>query len=216
MSIQKPEKSHGWRGSADLWLDAGYEKLISGGVEAVKILPLAKALGLSRTSFYWHFADRDALLAGIVDRWQAQNTGNLLARCAAPAETICVAVFNLFDCWIDADLFDAKLDLAIRSWARTDAGLQALVLAADTARVSAISDMFQRFEFTETQARTRAHTMIFTQVGYYTMALGESTPDRLRRMPPYVEVFTGIAPGTDEITRFFARHGLVDEAARLA
>jgi len=216
MNIQKPGKSSGWRGSAELWLDAGYERLVSGGVEAVKILPLAKGLGLSRTSFYWHFADRDALLAGIVDRWQAQNTGNLVARSTAPADTICAALFNLFDCWIDADLFDAKLDLAIRNWARNDARLQPHVEAADTARITAISDMFQRFDFSPTQARTRAHTVIFTQVGYYTMALGESTEDRLRRMPPYVEVYAGIAPSGDEIAQFFARHGLVDEAAGLA
>lgn len=216
MNIQKPDKAHGWRGSADLWLDAAYERLIAGGVEAVKILPLAKDLGLSRTSFYWHFSDRDALLAGIVDRWQAQNTGNLQARCAAPADTICAALFNLFDCWIDAALFDAKLDLAIRNWARTDSALQARVEAADTARITAISDMFQRFGFSETQARTRAHTVIFTQVGYYTMALGECIPDRLRAMPAYVEVYAGIAPRAEEIATFFARHGLVDEAAGLA
>ena len=216
MTVRKPEKSHGWRGSADLWLDAAYERLISGGIEAVKILPLAKDLGLSRTSFYWHFADRDALLSGIVDRWQAQNTGNLLARCAAPADTICAALFNLFDCWIDPGLFDAKLDLAIRNWARNDSQLQAQVETADSARITAISDMFQRFGFSETQARTRAHTVIFTQVGYYTMALGETKPERLRAMPPYVEVYAGISPTPSEIAAFFARHGLVDEAAGLA
>ena len=216
MNIQKPDKTHGWRGSAELWLEAGYDRLISGGVEAVKILPLARDLGLSRTSFYWHFADRDALLAAIVERWSAQNTGNLLARCAAPAKTICGAVFNLFDCWIDASLFDAKLDLAIRNWARNDAALQARVDAADVARISGISDMFQRFGYSETQARTRAHTMIFTQVGYYAMALEESRAERLRAMPPYVEVFTGQPPTKDEIAAFFARHGLVDGAAGLA
>ena len=216
MTVRKPEKSHGWRGSADLWLDAAYERLISGGVEAVKILPLAKDLGLSRTSFYWHFSDRDALLAGIVGRWQAQNTGNLLARCAAPADTICAALFNLFDCWIDPGLFDAKLDLAIRNWARNDARLQVRIEAADTARIAAISDMFRRFGFSNTQARTRAHTVIFTQVGYYTMALGETTCERLRAMPPYVEVYAGQAPTPAETAQFFTRHGLVDEAAGLA
>jgi AcrR family transcriptional regulator len=58
----------GWRGSADLWLDAAYQLLVEGGVEAVKVMPLAEKLGLSRTSFYWHFADREALLDGLVAR----------------------------------------------------------------------------------------------------------------------------------------------------
>ena len=55
-------------------------------------MPLADRLGLSRTSFYWHFSDREALLAGLVARWQAKNTGNLVARCEAPAATIAEAL----------------------------------------------------------------------------------------------------------------------------
>ena len=53
----------GWRGSRDGWLEAGYRALIEGGVDAVKIMPLARQLNLSRTSFYWFFHDREALLA---------------------------------------------------------------------------------------------------------------------------------------------------------
>ena len=44
----------GWRGSADLWLDAAYQLLVEGGVEAVKVMPLAEKLGLSRTSGHDH------------------------------------------------------------------------------------------------------------------------------------------------------------------
>ena len=75
----------GWRGSADVWLDAAYQVLIESGVGQVKVMTLAERLGLSRTSFYWHFADREALLAGLIARWQGRNTGNLVARCEAPA-----------------------------------------------------------------------------------------------------------------------------------
>ncbi|MEL7090070.1 MAG: TetR family transcriptional regulator, partial [Planctomycetota bacterium] len=38
------------------------EALISGGVEAVRIMRLATALSVTRGSFYWHFEDRDDLL----------------------------------------------------------------------------------------------------------------------------------------------------------
>ena len=53
-----PDK--GWRGSRQGWLDAAYEALIEGGIDAVKIQPLARRLGLSRTSFYWFFGEREA------------------------------------------------------------------------------------------------------------------------------------------------------------
>ena len=50
------------RGSEDIWLDAAYDVLTESGVEAVKIMSLAEQLGLTRTGFYWHFKDREALL----------------------------------------------------------------------------------------------------------------------------------------------------------
>jgi len=206
MTIQKPEKTHGWRGSADLWVDAAYQMLLDGGIDAVKIQPLARALGLSRTSFYWHFTDRDALLNAIVNRWEAKNTGNLVARCEAPAETICAAVFNLFDCWIDAELFDARLDLAIRNWAQNDSALQPRIAQADKRRLRAMVAMFCRHGERADMAETRAKTMIYTQVGYYSMQLGEPLSDRLDRMPPYVEVFAGTCPTSEEIAIFNARH----------
>ncbi len=51
---QTPSDS-GWRGSSEGWLQAAYDALLDGGVDAVKILPLARQLNLSRTSFYWFF-----------------------------------------------------------------------------------------------------------------------------------------------------------------
>ena len=87
------QNERGWRGSADLWLDAAYQLLVEGGVEAVKVMPLAERLGLSRTSFYWHFADREALLDGLVARWESRNTANLIARTKAPAATIAGMAF---------------------------------------------------------------------------------------------------------------------------
>ena len=116
---QTPER--GWRGTPEVWLDAAYALLVEGGVEAVKVMPLAAQLGLSRTSFYWHFADREALLAGLIARWQSQNTANLIARTQAPAATIAEAMLNVNDCWITPALFDSRMEFAIRTWALTDA-----------------------------------------------------------------------------------------------
>ena len=108
----KPAPDPAPRGSEDLWLGAAYEVLVTNGVDAVKVMPLAQMLGLSRTSFYWHFKDREALLAALLDRWEAQNTGNLVARTEAYAESINEALYNLFDCWLTRDLFDSRLDFA--------------------------------------------------------------------------------------------------------
>lgn len=204
MNTEKPER--GWRGTPDLWLDAAYDLLVESGVEAVKVMPLAERLGLSRTSFYWHFPDREALLAGLVDRWKAKNTGNLVARCEAPAATITEALLNLFDCWYDDDLFDSRLEFAMRTWSLTDPAVAEAMREADAARVAAITALFRRFDYGEAEADTRARTLYLTQVGYIAVRSEESLEVRMARNPAYVLTFCGVAPTPEENARFRARH----------
>ncbi len=194
------------RGSEDIWLDAAYDVLTESGVEAVKIMSLAEQLGLTRTGFYWHFKDREALLEAMISRWEEKNTGNLIARTEAYAESISEAMFNVFDFWLDDALFDARLDLAIRNWARNDSNLQVRLDKADKQRCEAVTAMFRRFGFSKIRAEVRSMTVIYTQIGYISMQITESWKHRIARMPAYIEVFTGHTPPKSETERFEARH----------
>lgn len=196
------------KGSVDLWLDAAFDLLIEGGVEAVKVMPLAKHLGLTRTGFYHHFDGREALLEALIARWEAKNTGNLVTQTQAYAETITEAMLNLQDCWLDANLFDAKLDHAIRNWARHDVHLQPRVDAADAARKAAIQAMFERFGYPAEDAQIRTMAILYTQVGYISMEVSEDTKLRVARIPAYIKLFAGHAPTDRELARFRARHGM--------
>ncbi|MBL9047543.1 MAG: TetR/AcrR family transcriptional regulator [Tabrizicola sp.] len=204
--MNRETTERGWRGTPDLWLDAAYEMLVDGGVEAVKVMPLAERLGLSRTSFYWHFPDREALLAGLVDRWQAKNTGNLVARCEAPAVTISEAMLNLCDCWVDPGLFDSRLEFAMRTWSLTAPQVEAAMHRADEDRIAAITALFRRFGYDPTEADTRARTLYLTQVGYIALRSAESFEVRMGRIPAYVLTFSGKAPTQVEVEAFRARH----------
>jgi len=194
------------RGSRDLWLDAALELLVSSGIEAVKIMPLARALNQTRTGFYWYFKDLGALHEAMIDTWEARNTGQIQARCEAPAQSIGAALFNLMDCWLNPALFDARLDLAIRNWARNDTGLAARLESADNARIKAVRDMFLRYGYSKEQADVRSLTTIYTQVGYISMEVEEDPLQRLNRVPHYVEMFSGQAPTEEEIADFMGRH----------
>ena len=196
----------GWRGTEDGWIAAAYDMLIEGGVEAVKILPLAKRLRLSRTSFYWHFQDREALLAALVKHWQDKNTGNLIRQTELPAPTIAAALLNLFDCWISPALFDSRLEAAMRDWARTDAALGEAFADADARRTTAIRAMFERHGFGGDEADIRASAIYLTQVGYIALGTTESLERRLERIPTYIETFTGQRATEDELAVFAARH----------
>jgi AcrR family transcriptional regulator len=194
------------RGSKDLWLNAAYELLISEGIDSVKVMPLAKKLNLARTGFYWFFEDITELHHAMVLRWESQNTGHLIDRCNADASTICEALFNLMDCWHDPALFDAKLDLAIRNWARVDSGLQEQLTLADNKRINAVIEMFTRHGYSKEQADVRGMTVIYTQIGYISMQVKEEKEERLRRVPHYVATFAGVSPSSGETANFLARH----------
>jgi AcrR family transcriptional regulator len=202
----KPAPDPATRGSEDLWLGAAYEVLVTAGVDAVKVMPLAHMLGLSRTSFYWHFKDREALLSALLDRWETQNTGNLVARTEAYADSINEALYNLFDCWLTRELFDSRLDFAIRNWALGDPVVKAKLQRTDETRITAIRAMFARFGYAPDHADTRAHTVYYTQIGYISMMVAEPRDIRIARMPAYVENFSGHAPAPAETARFMARH----------
>ncbi|MGO6905789.1 TetR/AcrR family transcriptional regulator, partial [Rhizobium ruizarguesonis] len=156
----------GWRGSQEGWLEAAYHSLLDSGVDSVKILPLAKKLNLSRTSFYWFFKDREELLAGLVARWRDKNTGNIIKQSEAYAESLAEAMLNVFDCWLNNDLFDARFEFAVRSWALQSDEILAEVRQADQLRLEALKLMFIRFGLPEATSDVRARTTYLVQIGY--------------------------------------------------
>jgi AcrR family transcriptional regulator len=201
------EKTSGWRGSREVWLEAAREAFVDSGLDAVKIQPLASRLNLSRTSFYWFFGDRAALLEALLEDWEATNTGSLVAATRDYAETITEAVLNLVGVFLDDGPFKSRLDLAVRGWAHQSAAVEARVNAADATRLDAIRRMFERFGYDPSEADVRAHTVYMVQIGYISMQVHESLGTRMRRIPDYVKTFTGMAPSEREMERFRARHG---------
>lgn len=188
------------------WLDAAYQVLIAQGVDKIRIGTLAQMVESTRTAFYWHFANRETLLDGLIERWQAKNSGNFIRQVEAYAETVNEAVFNMFDLWLDITLFDAPFDLAVRNWAQNDTKLARAVADADQMRVNALIRMFERFDYDPEAAFTRAHTVYFTQIGYISMMVKDDPVVRIDRMPAYVQVYTGVRPTPNEIARFRGRH----------
>ncbi|MFT8791020.1 TetR/AcrR family transcriptional regulator [Komagataeibacter saccharivorans] len=215
MTTHPPEET-GWRGSPEIWLDTAYDALIESGVDAVRILPLARKLNLSRTSFYWYFKDRDHLLSALIERWRTKNTGALAARAQAYAETIVEATLNVCDCWIDNNLFDAQFEFAIRSWGLQSTALAQEISQTDATRIDMLADMFTRFGYGQGEAETRARTIYLLQIGYISCRTHESLDTRMRRMSDYIEIFTGRTPQKRDLERFFARHNYTPAATEHA
>jgi AcrR family transcriptional regulator len=77
--------------SATDWERAALDVIAEQGVAAVAVEPLARRLGVTKGSFYWHFGTRDALLEAALRRWERLDTEGLLAqvdRIADPRERL--------------------------------------------------------------------------------------------------------------------------------
>src|SRR3954471_5666685 len=116
------------------WIDAGLRALAAGGPDAVRIEPLANALGVTRGGFYWHFDDRAALLDELLDTWERRSIDEVLERVerqgGAPADKVRSAGLLTFA----GDLL--PIDLAVRDWARRDASVAERLRRVDNRRMA--------------------------------------------------------------------------------
>src|ERR1700709_563274 len=72
--------------SAKDWIDQGLKVLAERGFTALKAEPLAKAMGGSRGSFYWHFADIGAYRAAILAHWRDVAAEQIIANLEASSK----------------------------------------------------------------------------------------------------------------------------------
>ena len=72
--------------SADDWAQAALDLIAEQGVSAVAVEPLARRLGVTKGSFYWHFPSRDALLSAALERWEANEQEAIFDRLDAVAD----------------------------------------------------------------------------------------------------------------------------------
>ena len=176
--------------AASDWTEAAIQTLLSSGIDAVQITRLAGDLGVSRGSFYWHFADRAELLESLLTQWHQLNS-RAIKVALSDVDSLSEAILSFFALWMDDAGFSPSLDQAIRDWARLDTAVFALVQQEDKLRISHISRCFERFGFDKREAPVRARVLYFAQIGYYAMHMQESMHERNALLEPYYTSFTG-------------------------
>ena len=148
--------------SAKDWLDLGLKTLAKSGFTALKAEPLAKAMGVSRGSFYWHFADIGAYHAAILMHWREVAAERIIADLEASSEHDNPLLLLL------RRTFSGKLALekAVRSWATADPVARAAVQTTDRRRLAYVQTLFERSGVAPGVARSRAQIFYWAFVGY--------------------------------------------------
>ena len=148
--------------SANDWLDLGLDVLAAHGFTALKAEPLAKAMGVSRGSFYWHFADIGAYHAAILKHWREVAAEQIIAGLEAVSDHDDPIALLL------RQAFAARLSLekAVRSWAVSDAAARGAVQAIDRRRLGYVEELLRRKGFAADTAQARAQIVYWAFVGY--------------------------------------------------
>jgi AcrR family transcriptional regulator len=140
---------------AEAWIDAALAELASHGVDGVRVEVLAKRLGVTKGSFYWHFKDRDALLAMTLERWRRRATLALIEHAdrGTPAERLRQI--------LEAPLRGrraqtASVELALRLWGRGDLRARTTLEEVDGLRLSHIAQIFADAGVPADKARAHA------------------------------------------------------------
>lgn len=187
------------RSTRQEWIDAALELLVSAGEESVKVLNLATKMKTGRSGFYWFFKNREELLDCLLDYWQKTNTRAVVQGAATPAGSINMAIVNINKIWVGEEGFDAKLDFAIRDWARRSLVVAKAVEISDAARIDALDSMFQIHGYNPEEAEVRARVFYYTQIGYESMQVLETLEERFGRAYNYILCLSGKAPSDEEM-----------------
>jgi len=125
------------------WIEVGLRALAAGGPDAVRIEPLAQALGVTRGGFYWHFEDRRALLEEMLNTWERATTDEVLERVereGGDARTKLRRAGALtFSDWL------LPIDLAVRDWSRREPAVAERLRRVDNRRMDYLRSLFGSF-----------------------------------------------------------------------
>ncbi len=159
------------------WVEAGLAAVAEAGVEAVQIERLARRLGVTKGSFYWHFANRDALLSEVLAAWRVVATNAIVAEVEAAGGDARAKLETLFA--ITARL-EGRLELAVRRWAAADPRAREALAAIDKRRLSYLERLFGEIGFSRLEARARGRLVYNALIGEFVRGTDRPSAARAR------------------------------------
>lgn len=151
------------------WLRAALAAFVESGVESVRVEPLAKRLGISKGSFYWHFKDRPDLLAGLLDFWEIECTGEVIGQIAhlpSPQSRLrALTQIALADKIGEVD--NARAESAMQAWAARDSAVASRLRIVDARRIGYLAEELAALGFKPERANQLAKVIYQALLGLY-------------------------------------------------
>jgi len=144
------------------WLRVAVTVLAKEGVDGVKVEPLARLIGVTKGSFYWHFRDRRDLLDALVGLWEEETSWLIAeARRAASPRARLLRFFRLI-----APERNYPSDREMFAWARRSAKVRTRANAIELKRVAFIEEQMRNDGVSAPIAARRAEIAYLATLGW--------------------------------------------------
>ena len=150
------------------WIVAAYHRFSDEGISAVAVEPVARDLGATKGSFYWHFADRGALRDAVLERWRELETESLIAEVESirPPDARLGGLLELIAHRTGQRSGERTL------YADATGAVGAFVSAVTERRVSYLAGLIEASGVAPDEARRRAVIIVSAVIGYQQLVSG--------------------------------------------
>lgn len=150
------------------WVQAGFRILAEDGLKALTIDRLCRQLGVTKGSFYWHFADMKTYRQALIDTWAAvrdEDRGDFDALSALPPHE---RLSRMMTALVGPHHW--MLERAMREWARSEENVAAAVRSSDRRVLKAVRQAFLDDGFDAGEADMRANATFAAGIGFLHLA----------------------------------------------
>jgi len=161
------------------WILAAFQTLGDKGVDGVKVERIAKQLGTTKGSFYWHFADRGALLVEMLDFWDQQGTRTIieqLSEAGIPADEQLRQLGRIATETRTHGLDAIAVEGALRAWAGQDEKVAARISKTENTRIKFVAGLLVDIGYGEQEAHALAHQIYLMLLGVYSISRYDANP----------------------------------------
>ena len=143
--------------SAADWAQVALDVIAEQGVAAVAVEPLARRLGVTKGSFYWHFTDRRDLLMAVLTHWKEGRIRDIIKQTRPEPGKEQAQLFHVIDVYsASRNKKGILIELAMREWARRDSLAAATVEEVDAWRLRCARELFLAIGLPLHEASTRS------------------------------------------------------------
>jgi AcrR family transcriptional regulator len=167
----------------DDWLAAAYDAVVAGGFDQLLVLQIAKALRVSRGSFYWHFTGQAELQGALLERWRSQQfavDATLQAQATADPRADLEQILATALAQIGAKQEHVRFELALRGLARRDETVARMLAEVDALRMSLFERKFLQLTGDAHTAAELAALFYLAVVGCYQALSRPGNPPQLK------------------------------------